>query len=241
MSRLPRWAAVTGLQLGAVVPAWSLMASAYGKTEARRFGTGMWLVVFLQQALVGAAALRREPRHQLNLVDFITLTRGLAASLLCGLIASGVRDRRGTAGWMGWLALLYGAIVCDWLDGPIARHRGTSELGAVLDREADSWLTLCAAGGAVAWGEMPRRVALAPILRYVLLFHGLRSRSHARLHGDEPAWVRQVGIAQMLLFIAATAPFRGPVTSRLVEIVAPLQTPVQLAAGLELHRRRMRA
>jgi hypothetical protein len=45
----------------------------------------------------------------------------------------------------------------------------------------------------------------------------------------------------MLLFIAATAPFRGPVTSRLVEIVAPLQTPVQLAAGLELHRRRMRA
>src|SRR5438309_7224892 len=41
------------------------------------------------------------------------------------------RSRRGRAGWLGWTTLLYGAIVSDWLDGPIARRRSeehTSEL-----------------------------------------------------------------------------------------------------------------
>jgi phosphatidylglycerophosphate synthase len=196
--------------------------------------------LMVQQVLVGALVARHH-RHRLNLVDCMTLTRGLAASLLCGLMGSGVRDRSGVAGWMGWLGLLYGAILCDWLDGPIARRYGTSETGAILDREADSWLTLCAAGGAVKWGDLPLHVTAAPLLRYALLFHGLRSRPHADLHGNEPAWVRQVGIVQMLLFIAAMAPFRGSVTSRLLNLVAPVQTLTQLAAALELHRRRLRA
>lgn len=241
MSPFNRWAAVTGSQLGLVRPACSLIAGQYGRMPARRFGAGMSVALVVQQALIGIAVTRRKPRHRLNLVDLMTLTRGLAASLLCGLVASGVRDRRGGAGWMGWLALLYGAILCDWLDGPIARYLGASEVGAILDREADSWLTLCSAAGAVAWGSLPLHVTAAPVLRYLLLFHGLRFKSHARLHQDEPAWVRQIGIAQMLLFIAAMAPFRGAATSRLVDLAAPLQTPVQLGAGLALHRRRLRA
>jgi phosphatidylglycerophosphate synthase len=140
---------------------------------------------------------------------------------------------------MGWLALLYGAILCDWLDGPIARHRGTSELGALLDREADSWLTLCAAGAAVGWGELPAMVAFAPLLRYVLLFEALRTTPYAALHADDPRWVRHLGIVQMLLFIAALAPFGGRTTSRLVRLAAPLQTPLQLC-GLVALRQRMR-
>lgn len=241
MSPFNRCAAVTVLQLGSVWPAFRLMARQYGGMPARRFGIGMSSALLVQQTLVGVVVTRREPRYQFNPVDFITLTRGLAASLLCGLIASRIRDRRGAAGWMGWLTLLYGAILSDWLDGPLARYRGTSETGAVLDREADSWLTLCAAAGAVAWGSLPFHVMAAPLLRYVLLFRGLRVMSHTRLHTDEPAWVRQTGIAQMLLFIAAMAPFRGGVTSRVVSIAAPVQTPVQIGAGLALHWRRLRA
>lgn len=244
-SRLPasilyRWTAATILQLALIRPIWRVMARRYGNRPARRFAVGMASTLLLQQALVGALVARPRHRHRLTLVDLMTLSRGLAASLICGLLGSGVRDRGGVAGWAGWLGLLYGAILCDWLDGPIARRWGTSNMGAILDREADSWLTLCTAGGAVGWGELPLHAAAAPFLRYVLLLHGLRSRDHADLHGNEPGWVRQIGIAQMLLFIAAMAPFRGSVTSRLVNLVTPIQTPIQLAAALELHRRRLR-
>jgi phosphatidylglycerophosphate synthase len=220
------------------------MRRRYGDAAARRFRVGLLAALVVQQSFVEFAlrhsGSRGRVRHTLTLVDVMTLSRGWAAALLAGLTASGVRDRRGPAGWTGWLALLYGAILCDWLDGPIARHLGTSEVGALLDREADSWLTLCAAGGAVTWGALPAAVAVPPLLRYALLFDGLRSASHADLHGDEPPWVRHTGIAQMLLFIAATAPFRGRVTSRLVRLAAPLQTPVQLCSLLLQHRRLQR-
>src|SRR5438309_11980281 len=79
------------------------------------------------------------------------------------------RSRRGRAGWLGWTTLLYGAIVSDWLDGPIARRLGTSELGATLDIEADSWLTLSTSAVAVAAGGLPAYVVAPPILRYVRL------------------------------------------------------------------------
>jgi hypothetical protein len=50
-----------------------------------------------------------------------------------------------------------------------------------------------------------------------------------------------MGIAQMLLFIAALAPFGGRATTRLCHLVAPLQTPLQLAGLLLLHRRGRKA
>jgi phosphatidylglycerophosphate synthase len=239
MEILSRLLLATLLQLGLTWPATGLIRRRYGGRSAHRFAIGTASTLLLQQGATGMLIGRRG--HRLTPVDLMTLSRGLAASLLCGLIASGIRDRGGRAGWMGWLSILYGAILCDWLDGPIARLLGTTETGAILDREADSWLTLCAAGSAAAWGELPVHVAAAPLLRYVLLVHGLRSRSHAALHQDEPSWARQVGILQMMLFIAATAPFRGPVTSGAVHLLAPAQTPVQIGAALTIHRRRMRA
>lgn len=238
-----RWVGITGLLLLTTVPASRHMTRRYGRSAVRRFRIGMLSTLLVQQALVGLAVARSGrqeitgDRHPLNLVDLMTLTRGWTASLLAGLVLAGIRDRRGSAGWMGWLALLYGAILCDWLDGPIARHRGTSEVGALLDREADSWLTLCAAGGAVAWGALPVMVASPPLLRYVLMVDRLHITPYADLHRDEPAWVRHMGIVQMLVFIAAMAPFRGRATTRLMHLITPLQTPLQLGGLLVLHRR----
>ncbi len=242
-----RYLGMSVLLLGMSEPASALLSRCYGRPAARRFRIGMSTTLLAQQTLVGLAVGRSDRggatdhRHQLTLVDLMTLSRGWAASLLAGLIASGIRDRRGVAGWMGWLALLYGAILCDWLDGPIARHQRTSELGALLDREADSWLTLCTAGGAVAWGDLPIMVAFAPLLRYILMFEALRTTPYADVYTTEPVWVRPLGIVQMLVFIAALAPFGGPATSRLVRLTAPLQTPFQLCGLLALRRKMSRA
>ncbi len=247
MNAFTRYVGISAGLVGTSGMASKVIARYYGKAAARRFYAGMCSTLVIQQILVGVAVQRggghgrAVQRHQLNLVDLMTLSRGWAASLLAGLLASGIRDRRGVAGWMGWLALLYGAILCDWLDGPVARHRGTSELGVLLDREADSWLTLCAAGGAVGWGDLSVSAAAAPLLRYLLMFDALRATPYAALHADEPGWVRHLGIVQMLLFIAALAPFRGSATSRLVCLTAPVQTPLQLCGLILLHRRRRRA
>ena len=150
------------------------------------------------------------------MVDAITLSRGGTAALMVGLLTSRIADRRGRAGWLGWTGLLYGAIVSDWLDGPIARRLGTSELGATLDIEADSWLTLSTSALAVAVGGLPTYVVAPPLLRYVRLA-ALRSFVPYRgLVSGDPLWTRHVGMAQMMLFIAALAPFGGRLTRLLV-------------------------
>ncbi len=119
------------------------------------------------------AASRKNAR--LTPVDGMTLSRGFAAAVLVGLGVSGLRRRTGLAGWLGWSSLIYGSIVSDWLDGPIARRLGTtSELGAVLDLESDSWLTLVAASSAAAWGGLPAYCMAAPLARYALLMAALR-------------------------------------------------------------------
>ena len=232
------------LLLGATAPAASFLGRRYGRLPGRRCATVMASMLLLQQLMVGLAVVRSDGQHdaedrrQLTLADLVTLTRGWTAALLLGLIASGVRDRRGAAGWMGWLAVLYGAGLCDWLDGPIARQRGTSEIGALLDLEADSWLTLCAAGGAVTWGALPSLAAGPPLLRYLLLFDGLRTRRYADLHSGEPPWVRRMGIVQMLLFIAAMAPFRGGATAGFMRLIARVEALLQLGGLILLHRQR---
>lgn len=235
-----RYLGVSGLLLGTTIPLSKILRRSYGPAASRSFRTGMAGMLLVQQILVGLAI--RRPRdgslHRLSMVDILTLSRGSAAALLVGLIVSRVRDRSGVAGWLGWLALLYGAILCDWLDGPLARHLGTSEVGAIFDMEADSWLTLCAAASAVSWGGLPVTVAVPPLVRYLLLFHALRHLHYGEVHIDEPRWVRPLGIVQMLLFIAALAPFAGRATGLAVRLVTPIQTPMQVAGLLTLHFRR---
>ena len=162
----------------------------------------------------------------------------MAAALLIGLVASRVRDRRGFAGWLGWTSLLYGSVVCDWLDGPIARRLGaTSSLGALLDLESDSWLTLTAASSAVAWGDLASFCLTAPLARYGFLFAALRNTPYSQIYGDEPPWARQTGIAQMMLFTAAMAPFRRGATQWAVRLATPVIAPLQAIAMWRLYRR----
>jgi phosphatidylglycerophosphate synthase len=198
-----------------------------------------------QQVLVALALKRNRERdgsrHRLTLVDAITLSRGGTGALMTGLIASGVRDRRGPAGWLGWIALLYGAIVSDWLDGPIARRLGTSEVGAMFDIEADSWLTLCSSAAAVTWGGLPAYVVAPPVARYVRIAALRRWVPYRNLVSGDPLWTRHVGMAQMMLFIAALAPFGGRATRFLVKIATPSVVAGQLYTLAVVSWRKMNA
>jgi phosphatidylglycerophosphate synthase len=234
-----RLALITCGLLAASVPPTFGFWRRYGRRAGSRFGVGAGATILAQQSLVGMAALRKGAR--LTHVDAMTLSRGLAAAVLVGLVVSGVRDRRGLAGWLGWISLAYGSIVCDWLDGPIARRLGmTSELGALLDLESDSWLTLASASSATTWGGLPALCMAAPLARYALLMAALRRIPYERVFADEPAWARPLGIAQMALFTAATAPFGGPATRAAVRLAAPIIAPAQLLGMFFLYRRSQR-
>jgi phosphatidylglycerophosphate synthase len=227
-----------GLLAASVTPTVGLWRR-YGKRAGSSFAICSSLAILAQQSLVGMAASRKSAR--LTPVDAMTLSRGVAAAVLVGLIASGVRRRSGLAGWLGWGSLIYGSIVCDWLDGPIARRLGmTSELGAVLDLESDSWLTLAAASSATAWGGVPAYCMAAPLARYALLLAALRRIPYGQIYADEPAWARPLGIAQMALFTAATAPFGGAGTRLAVRLAAPIVAPLQLLGMVLLYRRSQR-
>jgi phosphatidylglycerophosphate synthase len=225
---------VTAFFLGCTVPLALIVKRPYGCAAARRFGAGTTAALLGQQVLVGLALKRRIPerdgsnRHRLSLVDAITLSRGGTGALMIGLIASGVRHRPGLAGWLSWIALLYGAIVSDWLDGPIARRLGTSEAGAMFDIEADSWLTLCSSAAAVSWGGLPAYVVAPPLARYVRLAALRRWVPYRQLVSGDPLWTRHIGMAQMMLFIAALAPFGGRATRILVKIGTPFVVLSQL-------------
>jgi phosphatidylglycerophosphate synthase len=224
-----------GLLAASVPPAVGLWRR-YGGKAGSRFAAGAGATILAQQSLVGMAASRK--RARLTPVDAMTLSRGLAAAVLVGLVVSGTRHRSGLAGWLGWISLVYGSIVCDWLDGPIARRLGmTSELGALLDLESDSWLTLASASSATAWGGLPAFCMAAPLARYALLMAALRKIPYEQIYADEPAWARPFGIAQMTLFTAATAPFGGPLTRAAVRLATPIVGPMQLLGMVLLYRR----
>lgn len=226
-SSTDRFAGVSAFLLGGAIPlTWSVKRR-YGSAAGWRFGAGMCAALLGQQGLVSLAlkhttsTSEASTRHRLSLVDAVTLSRGATGAVLVGLMASGVRHRRGLAGWLGWISLIYGAIVSDWLDGPIARRLGTSEVGAMFDIEADSWLTLCSSAAAVTGGGLPAYVVAPPLLRYLRLAALRPYVPYRQLVSGDPLWTRHVGMAQMMLFIAALAPFGGRATSSVVRIGTP--------------------
>lgn len=226
-SSTDRFAAVSAFLLGSAIPLTWIVRWRYGPAAGWRFGASMGAALLGQQGLVSLALKRTTSasegsnRHRLSLVDAITLSRGGTGALLVGLMASGVRHRRGLAGWLGWISLIYGAIVSDWLDGPIARRLGTSEVGAMFDIEADSWLTLCSSAAAVTGGGLPAYVMAPPLLRYLRLAALGPYVPYRQLVSGDPLWTRHVGMAQMTLFIAALAPFGGRATRFVVRIGTP--------------------
>jgi phosphatidylglycerophosphate synthase len=220
----------------AMVPATAGIWRRYGRAAGVRFASGALAVILTQHSLVAVAAERQ--RARLTPVDTMTLSRGSAAALLVGLLASGVRHRNGLGGWMGWCSMVYGSIVCDWLDGPIARRTGaTTDLGAILDLESDSWLTLAAGASAAAWGGLPAYCLAAPLVRYILLLMALRNVPYSEIYSGEPPWARQTGIAQGALFTAALAPFGGRATRFALRVATPIVAPLQLLVMMLLYRR----
>jgi phosphatidylglycerophosphate synthase len=249
-----RWSIISA-GLGALV---ALSARAigrrYGRAAGWRYAGGSALALSTQQILLGllvrrdrafaaaavgtgeplgapgAAPIAASPLR-LGLADAVTLSRGGAAALLAGLLTSGVRDRRGLAGRLGWGALLWGVTLSDWLDGPLARRLHTvSRWGPLLDLELDSWLTLSAALCGAAWGGLPRSFVAAPVARYALLLAVVRRRAYARADLGRNPWARATGTAQMATLVLALAPIQGPWAGNLARAAARPVAGLQLAA-----------
>jgi phosphatidylglycerophosphate synthase len=175
---------------------------AYGLTKAIRYAVGLTPALMTQRAFISAMT-HVIGTEQSSLADALTLSRGANGAVLAGLVTSGIRERKGIAGWIGWLMPLLG--VTDWLDGSLARRAGPTRLGGALDIEADSWLTLWCAAGAVSWGELPDWCLLPPIMHYL---EPLLALMQGKLpQGGGPWWYRLAGASQMGLLIVALAPF----------------------------------
>lgn len=160
-------------------------------------------------------ARKQVPGRHWTLANTVTLSRCVAAA---GLAVDAVKRERHIP---TWLALIVGCTLTDWLDGPIARREGPTPLGAVLDLEADSWLTLWA--GIAAWrsGALPLWCLVPPIVRYpVRVFCAPHRRMGAR------PWQRAAGAFQMSVFCGALSPWKG--------IRAASATLVGLASAAQL-------
>jgi phosphatidylglycerophosphate synthase len=224
LRRLGMWVSLT-----AAVPVTLLLALAYGMTAGLRGALGM-LATYVVQDRFTAWLRRRVGREQSTLSDALTFGRAAAGMVLAGLVASGVTDRTGAAGWIGWLVMIVGATACDWLDGPLARRLGPTVIGGALDIEADSWVTLWSAVAAVTWGGLPWWVLAAPLIRYAhpvldVLAGGLPT-------GGGSWWGRVTGVAQMALFLVALAPIQSPVRDMLLLVAAPPVAAAQVVAML---------
>lgn len=155
--------------------------------------------------LAGLAALaRRTGCERSTPADGITLLRFAAGNSLCALVTAATRAPERSVQLTGWWTAVAAATATDWMDGPVARRHGTTRLGAVMDIEADSWLTVWTAAAAVRWGGLPVACLAPPVLRYAdpavkLVQGGLPA-------GGGPSWARATGAAQMTVLLAAFGP-----------------------------------
>lgn len=209
----------------------------YGSGAAIRYLMGLSLALLTQRMFL-VTLMRKTGQIQGSLADVLTLSRATTGSILLGLVASGIRDRRGQAGRASWLLLLFAATVTDWLDGPLARWIGATRLGKTLDIEADSWLTLWSAASAISWGDLPSWCLVPPLLRYLdpLLDGSRRELSQ----GGGPWWSRLTGSSQMVLFLAALSPLRWPWRKQSLIAASALVSGAQATALLVLLWRKLR-
>jgi phosphatidylglycerophosphate synthase len=219
-----------------ILPAAALLARAYGRRPAARFLAGAAVAGMVRHAFLRWLAARATP-EAISAGDPLSLGRFTSGNLVAGLIAGGVRDRSGPAGVLACSMALFGATALDWLDGPLARRSGATRHGAVLDIEADSWLTLWTAIAAAAWGELPCWVVLPPLVRYLNPLLDLRAGALPR--GGRPGWGRVMGAAQMALLLGALVPVRRRPPRIAVTIAAAVISGGQLAAHLLQLRRRL--
>jgi phosphatidylglycerophosphate synthase len=215
------------------------IGAAYGRRRVWPVLGGVAGALVLQRAFLWACRRRIGPERA-SPADLITLSRGACAALLVGLMAARLRDRTGPAGWLAWAATLWAATLGDWLDGPLARSRGSTRLGAALDIEADSWVTLWSAAYAVFSRSLPSWCLLAPVVRYLHPLLDVRDGGLPR--GGGPWWARVTGAAQMGLLLLALAPTRRSGRRRLIRaLTGPISIGQLVAQIALLPRRRPRA
>jgi phosphatidylglycerophosphate synthase len=222
------------VELMLVLPTSLILRRAYGLQRMAGYVVGFLMAIAVQRTFL-SAMMRKSSQEHISLADILTLSRAGIGAVLAGLVASGIRDRRGCAGWIGWLILLFG--VTDWLDGALARRIGPTQLGGTLDIEADSWFTLWSAAGAVAWGNLPAYCLLPPIIRYLDPIISLRDGNLPQ--GGGPWWSRLAGASQTGLFFIALAPFGGRSRNRLLAFAALPVSIVQCMAVLVLLARKV--
>jgi phosphatidylglycerophosphate synthase len=194
--------AVHLVNLIVVVPTTFVLWHTYGVRKTMSYLVGLTLASIVQHMFL-SAMIHKIGTERSTLADALTISRGANGAVLAGLTSSGILDRKGIAGWMGWSMPLFGAT--DWLDGRLAHRAGPTRLGSVLDIEADSWLTLWCAAGAVTWGEMPGWCLFPPIIHYL---EPLLALMQGELpEGGGQWWYRVAGASQMGFLIIALAPF----------------------------------
>jgi phosphatidylglycerophosphate synthase len=211
---------------GLTVP---LFAVVYGPNPAIRYMIGLTLALIVQRVFIAVLRERAGPEPS-SAANVLTLLRAAIGALLVGLVLSGIRDRLGLAGIVAFGAALLGATALDWLDGPLARRAGPTRLGAALDIEADSWLTLWCAASAVAWGDLPWIVLLPPLAHYPHTVLALRRGELPA--GGGPWWARVTGVAQMALLLGALVPIEAPWRGTMLGTMAWPIAAAQLVAML---------
>ena len=223
-----------------------LVASVPFARDRRRCGIGFVAAAtgsfLLQQALVARALASRDDGEpdDLDAVDALTLSRGVAASIVAASALVGRRDRRSYAAWIAWPLAVSGSTLTDWIDGPLARGRGRgpTRLGRVLDLELDSWLTLATTFAGTRLGTLDAICLVTPSLRYFAMASPISYEDvHAVGKSDR---ARNLGITQMALALASFAPFAGRTTTAMARILSLLLLPLHvsaLAAALPRSRR----
>jgi phosphatidylglycerophosphate synthase len=185
-----------------------------------------------QQVLIARALAGHDDGEpdDLDAVDALTLSRGLAASIVAAAALAGARDRRRYAAKLAWPLALAGSTLTDWIDGPLARRRGRgpTRLGRVLDLELDSWLTLATTFAGTRLGTLDAICLITPSLRYLAMASPI---SYEDLHAvGKSDRARNLGITQMALALASFAPFAGAATTGLARVASLVLLPIHVAA-----------
>jgi phosphatidylglycerophosphate synthase len=235
------WARITGAGILAIF----LAAIPFAKDDRGRgvrFVAAAASAFLLQQLLIAQALARHDEGEpdDLDAVDALTLSRGLAASIVTASSLAGPRDRRSYAARIAWPLAVSGSTLTDWIDGPLARRRGRgpTRLGRVLDLELDSWLTLATTFAATRLGALDAICLVTPSLRYLAMASPL-SYEDVHVVGKSDR-ARNLGITQMALAFASFAPFAGSTTTDLARIASLVFLPIHviaLAAALPNFRR----
>lgn len=221
---------ITGAGVAAILLASIPLATVDRRRGARFLATALGSFL-LQQILIARALAHPDPGEpdDLDAVDALTVSRGLAASIVAGAAIAG-RDRRAYGARIGWPLALSGSTLTDWIDGPLARRRGRgpTRLGRVLDLELDSWLTLATTFAATRLGTLDALCLITPSLRYLAMASPISYEDvHAVGKSDR---ARNLGITQMALALASFAPFAGAGTTALARVASLVLLPIHVAA-----------